>query len=129
MVLNVEVPARFEPDARREITMETNFEAMERARAQLARENLGVAFRTLVRDAESLVRATAGDLNERTREARVQLTAAIERSKVLGQQLKDHAVAGAHLADEAIHKQPYPLVGIAFGLGLLIGILVGRDRD
>jgi ElaB/YqjD/DUF883 family membrane-anchored ribosome-binding protein len=88
--------------------METNFEAMERARAELAHENLGVAFRTLVRDAEALVRATAGDLNERTREARVQLAAALERSKVLGHQLKDQAVAGAHLADEAIHKQPYP---------------------
>jgi ElaB/YqjD/DUF883 family membrane-anchored ribosome-binding protein len=106
--------------------METNFEAMEKARGELARENLGNAFRTLVRDAEILLQATAGDVNERTKAARAQLAAALERGKVACQDLQNQTVAGAKVADRAIRQYPYPMLAVAFGVGLFLGILANR---
>jgi ElaB/YqjD/DUF883 family membrane-anchored ribosome-binding protein len=38
-------------------------------------------------------------------------------------QLRDKAIAGARVTDERIRKNPYPSLGIVFGLGLLLGIL------
>jgi ElaB/YqjD/DUF883 family membrane-anchored ribosome-binding protein len=106
--------------------METNFEAMQRARAELAHENLAVAYRNLVRDAEVLMHATAGDLTERTRETRARLAATIERSKVLGRELQDRAVAGAKAADEVVREHPYPVLAAAFAFGVMIGFLASR---
>jgi ElaB/YqjD/DUF883 family membrane-anchored ribosome-binding protein len=38
-------------------------------------------------------------------------------------QLKEKAVAGAKATDESIRRNPYPSMGIVFGLGILLGIL------
>ncbi|MDB6124892.1 MAG: hypothetical protein JWQ71_3885 [Pedosphaera sp.] len=38
-------------------------------------------------------------------------------------QLKEKAVAGAKATDEKIRKNPYPSMGIVFGLGLAVGVL------
>ena len=38
-------------------------------------------------------------------------------------QLKDKAVAGARATDESIRRNPYPSMGIVFGVGILLGIL------
>jgi ElaB/YqjD/DUF883 family membrane-anchored ribosome-binding protein len=41
-------------------------------------------------------------------------------------QLKEKAVAGAKFTDDKIRHNPYPSIGIVFGLGLLLGILAHR---
>jgi len=38
-----------------------------------------------------------------------------------------HAIAGAKSADRVIREHPYQSVGIAFGFGLLIGVLAKQD--
>ena len=38
-------------------------------------------------------------------------------------QLREKAVAGARATDESIRRNPYPSMGIIFGLGVLVGIL------
>ena len=38
-------------------------------------------------------------------------------------QLRERAVAGARVTDETIRRNPYPSMGIIFGLGVLVGIL------
>jgi ElaB/YqjD/DUF883 family membrane-anchored ribosome-binding protein len=38
-------------------------------------------------------------------------------------QLRQKAVAGARATDESIRRNPYPSMGIIFGLGVLLGIL------
>ena len=38
-------------------------------------------------------------------------------------QLRQKAVSGARATDESIRRNPYPSMGIIFGLGVLLGIL------
>jgi ElaB/YqjD/DUF883 family membrane-anchored ribosome-binding protein len=38
-------------------------------------------------------------------------------------QLKEKAAAKARATDESIRRNPYPSMGIVFGLGILLGIL------
>ncbi len=110
--------------------METHFENIELAHSSLARERVVADLRALVRDSESLLKATAGDVTEKAKEARARLTTALERAKSTCDELQRQAVAAARAAakkaDSAIREHPYESIGLAFGIGLLIGLLARR---
>lgn len=80
----------------------------------------------LVDDAQELMEATAGVAEEKVVEARKRLAAAIEKGKDAWRAVQDTAVTGAKATDRAIREHPYPSIGIAFGVGLLLGFLVRR---
>lgn len=84
--------------------------------------------RNLVEDARELIEATANVAGEKVAEARRRLGAAIDKGKDAWLVVQDSAVSGAKATDRVIRANPYPSVGIAFGLGLLLGFLV-RSRD
>jgi len=50
----------------------------------------------------------------------------IEELKAMLQRAQAKAVESAKVADQAIREHPYPAIGLAFGVGLLVGILVSR---
>jgi ElaB/YqjD/DUF883 family membrane-anchored ribosome-binding protein len=92
----------------------------------ITRDKLIDDLKLVLRDAEALFRATAGDLNEKTKEARVRLKEAMEKAKVSLHGLEDKALEGARATDKVIREHPYQSLGIAFGVGLLLGVLVNR---
>ena len=110
--------------------METHFENLLQAHSVMARERVLRDLKTLARDAEVLLKATAGDLNEKTKVARAHLTGVLERAKKTGAELQELTVAsaksGAKRADAVIRDHPYEAIGVAFGLGMLVGVLVTR---
>lgn len=110
--------------------METHFENLEQAHSQMARERVLADLRALAHDSEALLKATAGDVSEKAKEARTRLAAALERSKSTMEELQNQAIAGAKAAakkaDTVIRDHPYESLGVAFGVGLVIGVLVGR---
>lgn len=106
--------------------METHFEGMEKALSEDPKERVANDLKALVRDAEALVSATAGDLSEKTKDARARLTAALEKAKATGRHLQEKSIATAKAADKVVREHPYESIGVAFGLGLLIGVLVTR---
>ncbi len=59
---------------------------------------------------------------------RAKLEAATEKAKEVCQRLQDQTVAAAKASDKAIREHPYQAIGIAFGLGILVGVLVARSR-
>ena len=61
-------------------------------------------------------------------ELRAKLDAAVEKAKVVCERLQEQTVAAAKASDKAVREHPYQAVGIAFGVGLLIGVLVSRSR-
>jgi ElaB/YqjD/DUF883 family membrane-anchored ribosome-binding protein len=66
-------------------------------------------------------------LNETANESRTLTTERIiEELKGMIQRAEEKAVERAKAADKVIREHPYQTVGIAFGLGLLIGILARR---
>jgi ElaB/YqjD/DUF883 family membrane-anchored ribosome-binding protein len=81
---------------------------------------------TLAEDARALMAATADVAGDKVAEARQRLAAALESGKEIYGRVRDKAVEGAKVADEAVHEHPYQAIGIAFGVGALIGYLVSR---
>ena len=68
----------------------------------------------------------AGDGDEGSPEIRNRLSSAIESAKATYHRLEGKAVAGAKATDKVIREHPYESLGVAFGLGLLVGVLVTR---
>ena len=81
---------------------------------------------TLAEDAHALVTATADVAGEKVAEARKRLAAALERGKEIYGRVREKAVEGVQATDEVVHEHPYQAIGIAFGVGALIGYLVAR---
>jgi len=110
--------------------MENVFENIEQTRSSIARERVMTDLKTLARDAEELLKATAGDAGEKIKETRVRLAAALERAKSTCHELQEETAATARVAakkaDTVIRQHPYESIGVAFGVGLLIGVLVTR---
>jgi ElaB/YqjD/DUF883 family membrane-anchored ribosome-binding protein len=83
-------------------------------------------LKAVVRDSEELLRAGARDLSERGRAARERLTAAVEVAKDTQRKLQAQMVSGAKATNRVVREHPYHSVGIAFGIGMLLGILANR---
>jgi len=93
----------------------------EQANARLASD-----LKAVVHDAEELMKATAGQAGEKISEVRNRLSAALESAKATGRRLEEKTIAAAKATDRTIREHPYESIGIAFGLGLLVGVLVVR---
>lgn len=102
-------------------TMETYFQNM--AAAEGSKEKLIRDLNILLRDVEELIRVAGRDLSERSRH---QLLAALERFKATCACLEQEAASAARAAEKLIRDNPYSSVGLAFALGLLLGVLTGR---
>ena len=89
-------------------------------------ERLLEDLKAVVRDGEELLRAGVQDLGERGLAARERLAAALEVAKETRRRLQERAVASAQATDRLIREHPYQSLGIAFGVGMLFGILVSR---
>jgi ElaB/YqjD/DUF883 family membrane-anchored ribosome-binding protein len=76
---------------------------------------------------ENVMETTEHGDNEK-RELRAKLDAAVEKAKAVCERLQEKTAAAAKTTDKAVREHPYQAVGIAFGLGMLIGVLVARCR-
>jgi ElaB/YqjD/DUF883 family membrane-anchored ribosome-binding protein len=99
-------------------------EATKRGAAGNTMHDLGDA----VREGEELLGSAANEPGEKGRAVRAKLEAAIEKAKELYENLEEKTVAAAKRADETVREHPYQAIGIAFGVGLLIGVLAARSR-
>ncbi len=84
-------------------------------------------LRTLVSEAEKMM----GDsISEHTGDAvnalRARYEAAHERMGELYSGARTKVIAGAKCTDEAIRENPYQSMAIAAGVGILVGVLLGR---
>jgi ElaB/YqjD/DUF883 family membrane-anchored ribosome-binding protein len=118
------------PEKLEDQTMETHFPQMETESTREARERLMEDVKTLARDAEELLKATANDMSDKAKEARSKLAAAVERAKAscenLGVNGLEQAKVAAKRTDEAIRTHPYESLGVAFVVGLLFGAVLRR---
>ena len=89
-------------------------------------EKLLEDLRAVVSDGEELLKAGADDLSTRGAAARERLMAALEVAKETRKKLEARAVASARAADRLVRDYPYQSLGVAFGIGLIFGILTRR---
>ena len=85
-------------------------------------------LKVVASDAEALIKATAGDMSDKAKEARARLSQAVASAKETALALQSKAAEKAKVADQVVRDHPYETVGVAFGVGLLFGLLFGR-RD
>ena len=81
---------------------------------------------TLAEDARALMAATADVAGEKVGEARKRLAVALENGKEIYGRVRDKTIEGAKATDQAVRENPYQAIGIALGVGALIGYLVAR---
>jgi len=93
---------------------------------QEANQRLASDLKLVMRDAEDLLKATAGQAGEKVSEVRTRLASALESAKATCERLQDKTVEAAKATDRVIREHPYESIGAAFGVGLLIGVLVTR---
>jgi len=82
---------------------------------------------TLAEDARALMAATADVAGDKVAEARKRLAAALDSGRKIFGRVKDKTVEGVQVADEAVRDHPYQAIGIALGVGVLLGYLFARQ--
>ena len=96
------------------------------AEIEASTERLINDLKAVVRDGEALLRVQVQGLSETGMAARERLAAALEVARDTRHKLQERASAGMAATDRAIRENPYESVGIAFGVGILLGILLNR---
>ncbi len=84
-------------------------------------------LQALVVEAETMLSDSVSEHSgEAVENLRARFTAAQERFSELYEGAKKKVIAGAKCTDETIRANPYQSIAIAAGVGLLVGVLVGR---
>jgi ElaB/YqjD/DUF883 family membrane-anchored ribosome-binding protein/uncharacterized membrane protein YqjE len=95
----------------------------------VSKEQLVRDFKILVADAESLLKATAGQSGEAVAAMRAKVGESLAVAKVKLTEVEELALekakAAAAATDEYVHEHPWHAVGVAAGVGLVIGLLFG----
>jgi ElaB/YqjD/DUF883 family membrane-anchored ribosome-binding protein len=94
------------------------------------KQKLASDFRALIDDVEELLKATASQTGESMGELRERLEAKIQEGrKALGEQqrvLLDKAEEARASAEAYVRENPWTTLGVATGIGLLLGFLIKR---
>jgi ElaB/YqjD/DUF883 family membrane-anchored ribosome-binding protein len=97
-----------------------------------ARDQLANDFSTLVTDTEALLRAMASVPGEKTAALRASLEDNLGTYKKRMRELQGAAYektsAAAKATDEYVHDNAWAAIGIAAGVGFVLGLIVASDR-
>jgi ElaB/YqjD/DUF883 family membrane-anchored ribosome-binding protein len=96
----------------------------------VTKEKLAQDLRVVISDAEELLRATASQAGEKVSAARERIQESLRHAKLkladVEEMLIDKGKLAARATDEYVHDHPWRAVGIAAGIGLIIGMLISR---
>lgn len=95
-----------------------------------SRDKLMSDLRVVITDAEELLKLTAGQAGDKVAELRTRMQERMAQAKdELGQLQSaavDQAREAAKATDHFVHDRPWTAVGVAAGIGLIAGLLIGR---
>lgn len=98
--------------------------------SQASKDKLITDLKTVVTDAEELLRLTASQTGEKVVELRERVGVRLREAKLRLADAEvmamDKAKAAARATDDFVHDQPWKAVGVAAALGLTLGVLIGR---
>jgi ElaB/YqjD/DUF883 family membrane-anchored ribosome-binding protein len=85
-------------------------------------------IKTLVKDAEALLRASAENAEELTDEARERAEQSLHALRSQLADIERDLKGRAEVVDDYVRDNPWAAVAIAGGVALLVGLLMGRRR-
>jgi len=89
-------------------------------------ENLVADLNRVVADSEGLLHDSAEVVGEKAHELRDRLARTLDSAKVACCRLEKKAKEGTKATDKVIRDHPYQSIGIALGIGVLVGALSMR---
>ena len=97
---------------------------------QGTRDRLAHSLQQVVEEAEHLLKNAQRTGSEQFNAARDRFESQLRSAKAelshLEKTALDNAKRAVHATDHAVHEHPYTAMGVAAGIGLLIGMLVAR---
>ena len=78
--------------------------------------------------ARSLIAATSHIAESKVAEAREKLSEVVENAREAVEYVEEKAIETAKQTDEFIREKPYQAVGLAVGIGALIGFCIARRK-
>lgn len=98
--------------------------------SDVTKEQLIADFKVVIADAEALIKATANQGGEAVAALRSRAEESLAAAKVKMADAQDALIekskAAARATDDYVHDNPWKAVGVAAGVGLVIGLLIGR---
>ena len=96
----------------------------------VTKEQLISDFKVVIADAEALIKATANQGGEAVVHLRAKAEESLAVAKVKLSEAQDALVEKGKIAAQAtdnyVHEKPWHAVGIAAGIGLVVGLLIGK---
>ena len=87
-------------------------------------------MKLVISDAEELLRATASQAGEQISVARERIKDSLHEAKVKLAEadavVRERARQAARYTDDYVHEKPWRAIGVAAGIGLLLGLMLGR---
>ncbi len=87
-------------------------------------------LRSVVNDAEALLKATAGVAGDQVESARARAQDSLKAARARLGDLQDDVLTqardAAESADRYVRESPWAAIGIAAGVAFVVGVLVGR---
>jgi ElaB/YqjD/DUF883 family membrane-anchored ribosome-binding protein len=100
------------------------------AKQQVSTDRLMKDLRLVMMDAEELLKATAGQAGEKVAEARTRAEESIRAARQAlgeaGEEAIERTREAVESADEYVHENPWTAIGIAAGVGLVVGLILSR---
>jgi ElaB/YqjD/DUF883 family membrane-anchored ribosome-binding protein len=98
--------------------------------AEVTTDQLLADLKTVMNDAEALLRATSTQTGEKIQEVRARAEESLRQAKQRLSSIEDEALRRAREVADAtdgyVRENPWQSVGIAAGVGLLLGLLLAR---
>ena len=98
--------------------------------SQVTKDKLVSDFKAVVADTEELLKLTAGQAGDKVADVRARLGERLTSAKYKFQDIEAAVVektkAAARATDDYVHDNPWKAVGVAAGVGFLLGLLVNR---
>jgi ElaB/YqjD/DUF883 family membrane-anchored ribosome-binding protein len=87
-------------------------------------------LKTVMNDAEALLKATSTQTGERIQEVRARAEESLRQARARMTQVEEDALKAARemaeATEEYVRDNPWQAIGVAAGVGVLLGLVLGR---
>ena len=102
------------------------------SQGQLTTDKLVEDLKVVMRDAEALLRATSAQTGEKIQEVRARAEESLKHARTrlaaVEEEAYQRAREVAHATEGYVRENPWQSIGIAAGVGMLVGLLLSGRR-